>query len=222
MALECIQTYSLIHDDLPAMDDDDLRRGQPSCHKKYNEATAILAGDALLIQAFELLSGLENMHAREIIRTLTQSCGVQGMAGGQQLDLDLQNKNISLKALEKLHFLKTGAFIQASVTVCLLMHGEVNLKAPLESYAKHLGIAFQVIDDILDVTKTTQQLGKNAQSDLKNKKSTYVSILGLEASKQYAAKLIDQAINPLERLKHKASSVKYLVALAKHILASTH
>jgi len=200
LALECVHTYSLIHDDLPAMDDDVLRRGKPTCHVKFDEATAILAGDGLLTRAFELLAGAESPHAARALSALAQCAGAEGMVGGQQLDMHFENRRASRADLEKIHRLKTGALIRASVLLPVILAGKGALEKPLTRYAEKIGLAFQIADDILDATATTAQLGKSAGADAKNKKTTYVSLLGLPGAKVEARRAVDGAIDALGKV----------------------
>ena len=203
-ALECIHAYSLIHDDLPAMDDDDLRRGKPTCHIAFGEATAILAGDALQTFAFELLcqATLAAETRLELVHTLARASGAAGMVGGQQLDLEGENQQLTLGALERIHRLKTGALIAASVRSGALVAGASPAQlSQLEHYARAIGLAFQVTDDILDVESDTATLGKTAGADQALHKSTYPALLGLDGAKQKARDLHQQALAHLVGLK---------------------
>ena len=198
-ALECIHSYSLIHDDLPAMDDDDLRRGKATNHKKFDEATAILAGDALQTVAFELVNddkSLSDKQARQISLMLAKYAGRVGMVGGQMLDMQAEKQSLSREELENVHSRKTGALIRAAVMGGALCADDVspeNLDA-LDQYAKKIGLAFQVIDDVLDIESSTETLGKTSGADQANDKSTYPALLGLEASKQLAQDLYKDAL----------------------------
>ena len=200
-AVECIHAYSLIHDDLPAMDDDDLRRGRPTCHRAFDEATAILAGDALQALAFEILAaGLPatepGLHA---LHEVAQACGSTGMAGGQVLDLLAVGQKIDEDALTRMHRLKTGALIRACVTApCLLAAAGESSLSRLARYGECVGLAFQVRDDILDVTGDSEVTGKTTLADAALDKPTFVSILGLEKSRRRAGELRDEAIKCLE------------------------
>ena len=220
LALECVHTYSLIHDDLPAMDDDSTRRGKPTCHIKYGESTAILAGDALLTEAFSLLGSIENKNACEMILLLANAAGAAGMVGGQELDV-ASNKNVTLKSLEHTHQLKTGKLIEASILMATCLHQHTFAKPFLKVYGQKIGLAFQVVDDILDVTQTSKQLGKDALSDQKNNKSTYVSLMGLSKAQHYAETLVNDALKQLDILFSKQKSFKsqYLKVFAKYILS---
>ena len=200
-AMEMIHTYSLIHDDLPAMDDDDLRRGMPTNHIKYGEANAILAGDALLNKAFEVMtiySSLEPAKTLEIIKIISQSSGTEGMIGGQIVDIESENKKIDIDALRYIHTLKTGAIIRSSVVAGAVAAGaDRNQINAADEFARNLGIAFQICDDILDVTGDEQTLGKPVGSDEENCKNTYVSILGLEKAQQLLIDYSEKAKNAL-------------------------
>lgn len=207
MALEMIHTFSLIHDDLPAMDDDDLRRGLPTNHKKFGEATAILAGDALLAEAFSCLA--ESALLSEIILDIANATGAKGMTGGQALDLEAEGKKVSYDELRSIHSLKTGALITVSIT-----SGAKAVKAKptqvdsLKKYGEAIGLAFQIADDILDIEGTTKELGKPAKSDLENNKSTYPSILGMDKSKKLAKDLVDKAYSALADFDSKADPLR--------------
>lgn len=217
-ALECIHSSSLVHDDLPAMDDDDLRRGKPTCHIAYDEPTAILVGDGLQFFAFELLSLLKDVtpqSALKLVRYLAQASGNFGMVGGQAIDLQVVNKQPSLQALENMHRLKTGALIQASVVMpALAAELDQATQAALAQYARCIGLAFQVQDDILDIESDTETLGKQQGSDQQHNKPTYPALLGLDGAKQQAAALIQQAHDALNKTK---SDCRYLHELADFI-----
>ena len=195
-AVEMIHTYSLIHDDLPCMDDDDYRRGKPSCHIAYGEANALLAGDALLTLAFETVVKAD-VPAENVVRAvkeLSYSAGILGMVGGQVLDLQNENKALTLGELEQIHNLKTGELIRVACVLGCIAAGadEEKIKAA-EAYAKGIGLTFQIVDDILDVTSDAETLGKPIGSDAENQKTTYVSLLGIEKSKEVAAELTKKA-----------------------------
>ncbi len=214
-AVECIHAYSLIHDDLPAMDDDHLRRGQPTVHVAFDEATAILAGDALQTLAFELLCEAPLPAAVEpnrlaMIRLLARASGYQGMCGGQGIDLASTAKRIPLSALKQLHNLKTGALIRASVELgCLAVPqlDEAHAQA-LGTYADCIGLAFQVQDDILDVTGDTEQLGKPQGSDLAADKSTFPALLGLDGARDTAQSLYQDALTALAQLPYNSQPLE--------------
>ncbi|MCE0557830.1 (2E,6E)-farnesyl diphosphate synthase [Motilimonas sp. E26] len=205
-AIECIHAYSLIHDDLPAMDDDELRRGQPTCHIAFDEATAILAGDALQTLAFELIAEVdENFTPAQqlaMVRVLANASGLSGMCGGQALDLEAENKKIDLAALERIHSGKTGALIRAAVTLGALSYADVTQQelALLDQFAQAIGLAFQVQDDILDITSDTQTLGKPQGSDQALNKSTYPALLGLAGAKEKAQALYQESLQALAKL----------------------
>ncbi len=213
-ALEMIHAYSLIHDDLPAMDNDDLRRGQATCHIKFDEATAILAGDALQAMAFEVLSETPAPATivMKLINNLARACGVNGMAGGQSLDLQAENKQISLAQLQHIHSAKTGALLVACVTMVSTLATPLTdtEKEAYHQFAEHFGIAFQIVDDILDVTADTAQLGKPAGSDENRYKSTYPSLLGLEQAQEIARHHIEQAKSQLAMTHRKNSALHAL------------
>ena len=217
-AVEIIHTYSLIHDDLPAMDDDDLRRGQPTCHKAFDEASAILAGDALQAHAFEILASndfhVEDKRRLEMITLLTHASGSEGMAGGQAIDLASVGKQLSLEELEDMHRLKTGALIRASVLLGAMCNPDISddeLKL-LGQYAECIGLSFQIQDDILDVVGDTETLGKPKGSDEKMQKPTYPSILGLDESRQLALEQHELALTYLEQLDANTETLSQLSA----------
>jgi len=204
-ALEMIHVYSLIHDDLPAMDDDDLRRGKPTNHKRFDEATAILAGDALQTEAFALIAKspeLTDAQVRQMVLVLSDSAGANGMVGGQMIDLQSEHKTLTLNELENLHALKTGALIQSALKLGALCQPNVSndLLTALDTYGKALGLAFQITDDVLDITSSTEILGKPQGSDLQSDKSTYVSLLGLEGAKQKALEQTQIAVSTLKSI----------------------
>nr|YP_009530999.1 geranylgeranyl pyrophosphate synthase [Paulinella micropora]AXY63688.1 geranylgeranyl pyrophosphate synthase [Paulinella micropora] len=219
VAIEMIHTMSLIHDDLPAMDNDDLRRGRPTNHKVYGEATAILAGDALLTRAFELVALRSPEVPAEcllkVIGELSLASGAQGLVGGQIVDLESEGKEVDLNTLEYIHLHKTGALLSASVIAGGLIGGANDelLKA-LSTYARGIGLAFQIIDDILDVTASSDILGKTAGKDLIADKTTYPKLLGLEASRERADQLVTQAKQGLAPWEDRATP---LLALADYI-----
>ena len=197
-AVELVHTYSLIHDDLPAMDDDDFRRGRATCHKSFDEGTAILAGDALLTLAFEVLAaggeGIGDNIRLQMVRELALAAGWRGMVGGQQVDMDSEGSKPELPVLEYIHTHKTGALIRCSVLLGGLCANadEATLKA-LGNYGEKVGLAFQVIDDILDVTATTEEMGKDQGSDAEKGKVTYPGLFGLEGARERAIKLVEDA-----------------------------
>ncbi|MDP4946304.1 MAG: polyprenyl synthetase family protein [Alishewanella sp.] len=214
VAIEAIHSYSLIHDDLPAMDNDDLRRGKPTCHKAYSEATAILAGDALQAFAFELLSSHDYQQVcprRQVlmVKTLAQAAGATGMCAGQAIDLAQTNQKITLEKLELMHRLKTGALIESTVKLAYYA-------SPVEDEQILLYLAFQVQDDILDIESDTATLGKTQGSDLKANKATYPALLGLAGAKDKAAQLYQEALAALERLPYDTAE---LARFAHYIIA---
>lgn len=213
-AIEVIHAYSLIHDDLPAMDDDDLRRGYPTCHKAFDEATAILAGDALQALAFEILAReLPPRRTRsfQVVHLVAQACGSTGMAGGQALDLGAVGRELDVDALETMHRLKTGALIRASVTAPALLAGaDEDTQRALAAFGDCIGLAFQVHDDILDITGDSELTGKNTLADAALEKPTFPSILGLEASRIRALELRDQAIAHLQPVAGDTSALEWL------------
>jgi len=221
-ALELIHTYSLIHDDLPAMDNDDFRRGRPTCHKVYGEATAILAGDGLLNMAFEVLADQKRLKAvparrmLDIISVIAQASGVFGMVGGQIVDMQSEGKDVDIPTLEYIHTHKTGALIRASVRVGALYAkaNEKRLKA-LTRYGEYAGLAFQIADDILDITGTQEQIGKDAGSDLKKGKKTFPGFYGIEESRRRAREVAERAIASLREFDRKADPLR---ELAKYIV----
>ncbi|MBQ3498755.1 MAG: polyprenyl synthetase family protein [Clostridia bacterium] len=197
-ALEMIHTYSLIHDDLPCMDDDDFRRGKPSCHKQFDYATALLAGDGLLTLAFSVMAGTE-LPAETVIKAvklLADCAGYLGMIGGQTMDLQHEGKQISLETLKKTDALKTGRLIYAACTLgCLVANADDEKFKAAETYAENIGLAFQIVDDLLDITSTSEELGKPVGSDEDNKKSTYPSLLGIEHSMEMVEELTKKAVD---------------------------
>lgn len=219
-AVECIHAYSLIHDDLPAMDDDELRRGQPTCHIAFDEATAILAGDALQSLAFNLIAEAPASDAQKVsmLKILSQAAGYNGMCGGQALDIAATNQQISLEQLEKVHLHKTGAIIKAAVmlgAVCANIH-QIEQQQALARYADTLGLAFQVRDDILDIISDTDTLGKPQGSDVALNKSTYPSLLGLEGAIEKAENLGKEALQALESLPYNSELLALLADYVVH------
>jgi farnesyl diphosphate synthase len=212
-AVELIHAYSLVHDDMPCMDDDDLRRGKPSCHKQYDDATALLVGDALQSLAFELLSKpqLSSKPSQQIIllNILAKASGSTGMAGGQAIDLASVGKSLTQSELESMHQLKTGALIEASVLLGAVC-GSTEQIAALHAFASNIGLAFQVVDDILDVEADSSMLGKTAGKDANCNKPTYVTILGLDVAKQHAQHLYENAITALAPFENNAQRLREL------------
>jgi geranylgeranyl diphosphate synthase type II len=216
-AVEMIHTYSLIHDDLPAMDNDDLRRGRPTSHRVFGEAAAILAGDALLTDAFGLLSSPKVCRAFpleklvEAIHEIASAAGSRGMAGGQLVDVESEGAPVSSEVLDFIHQHKTGAMIKASVRVGALLGGGTPRQVEdISHYGRCTGLAFQIADDILDVEGDPDQLGKAAQADARRKKVTYPAFFGLEEARRRARKLIDEAVEALEHYGPEADPLRLL------------
>jgi farnesyl diphosphate synthase len=225
-AVEFIHVYSLIHDDLPAMDNDDLRRGKPTCHKAYDEATAILAGDALQALAFEVLSNDASIPTNDtarlkMIKVLANASGCQGMVGGQAIDLAAVGTKLNLPELENMHIHKTGALIRASVNLAALCKADIDadVSKHLDHYAKCIGLSFQVKDDILDEESDTTTLGKTQGKDKDNDKPTYPALLGMAGAKQKAQELHAQALVCLESFGAEADLLR---DLSLYIIERTH
>jgi farnesyl diphosphate synthase len=216
VAIECIHAYSLVHDDLPCMDDDDLRRGRPTVHKAYDEATALLVGDALQTRAFEVLANAqcEADTRLAMISALASASGSRGMAGGQAIDLESVGKKLDLTGLKQMHAMKTGALLSCSVQM-----GGISAKLHsiqmqhLQSYSEALGLAFQIVDDVLDATADSQTLGKTAGKDAANDKPTYVTLMGLDYAQKAAKDLQEIAIASLESFGTQAQALKGLALL---------
>jgi geranylgeranyl diphosphate synthase type II len=218
-ALEMIHTYSLIHDDLPAMDNDDLRRGKPTCHIAFDEATAILAGDALLTLAFQLLSSVHISTQAPadtwlgVIHSISTAAGYCGMIQGQMLDISSEGKHLPLEELEAMHIFKTGALIEASLRCGAVIGGADREQiTSLELFAKNIGLAFQVADDILNVEGDPKIMGKSTGTDELRKKSTYPSILGLNESKALAKKLVRNALQAIENFDKRSEPLRAIAA----------
>jgi len=215
-AIEMIHAYSMIHDDLPCMDNDDFRRGKPSLHKAFSESTAVLAGDFLLTNAFEVLAespGINHTQKIALITTLAKSAGGEGMIGGQLMDLESEEKNVDLKALHMIHHKKTAALFCAALDFgAIIANTSPGIRHQLRRFAESFGHAFQVIDDIVDVTRAEEKHGKITGSDLINKKATFVSHLGLEKAKKQADQLIDTAINHLHQLACNTTFLEKMIA----------
>ncbi len=221
-AIECVHAYSLIHDDLPAMDDDELRRGQATCHIKFDEATAILTGDALQTLAFTILaegalSDDGEQQRIKMIQMLAEASGAQGMCLGQALDLAAENRSVTLEELEHIHRNKTGALMRCAIRLGALAAGEkgVEVLPQLDRYANAIGLAFQVQDDILDIISDTQTLGKPQGSDEQLHKSTYPALLGLEGAMDKAHTLLQEALQALEAIPY---NTEYLEAFARYVI----
>ena len=218
-ALEMIHTYSLIHDDLPAMDDDELRRGKPTCHIAFDEATAILAGDALLTMAFEILASMPGCRPErcvEVTRIVAAAAGSCGMVQGQMLDMLSQGAALSLEQLEHLHSLKTGAMIEASLAVGGLLAGGNPLQIEaLRAFGRRVGLAFQVVDDILNIEGDPAVMGKAAGTDQLRRKNSYPGLLGLAKSREFAQNLVHQAIEAIDEFGDRAEALR---AIACYVL----
>jgi len=222
-AIEMIHTYSLIHDDLPAMDNDDLRRGKPTCHIAFDEATAILSGDALLTLGFQVLSQKSNDLQEEdgfkrldIIHQIAVAAGYKGMIAGQMLDILSEGKKLDLEELKQLHLAKTGALIEASIYSGGVLGGGTELQiAKLLEYGNNIGLAFQVTDDILNIEGDSDIMGKSVGTDHNRDKSTYPALIGLSASKQFAATLIERAVKALEVFDIEAEPLR---AIARYVI----
>lgn len=216
-AIECIHTYSLIHDDLPAMDDDDLRRGKPTCHVQFDEATAILAGDALQALAFEIIADSQHLSDHQkvsAIQVLSKASGPAGMVGGQAHDLDSEGKQLNQSELEAIHNRKTGALISACTDMaCIAANAPEYIQSTLKEFSLTLGLAFQVSDDIIDITSSTEVLGKQQGSDHELDKATYPKLLTLQGAQEYLNKLKEKALSLLQQAELKN---------AVHLVALTH
>jgi farnesyl diphosphate synthase len=227
VSIELIHAYSLIHDDLPCMDDDHLRRGIPTCHIQFDEATAVLAGDALQTLAFEVLCQANNPMALssdkqlQMLQLLTRASGSLGMGGGQAIDLLMTNKVTDIDTLESMHQMKTGALINAAVQLGFLASDceDQVIKTQLNSYSRCLGLAFQIRDDILDIEGDTETLGKPQGSDLQKNKSTFPALLGIDGAKLRAEQLVEQALDALERIPLNSDK---LASFASYIVTREH
>ncbi|MBF0145528.1 MAG: polyprenyl synthetase family protein [Magnetococcales bacterium] len=222
--MECLHTYSLIHDDLPAMDDDDLRRGRPTCHKQFDEATAILAGDALLTYAFDLASrpiqGISADTLLMAVRQLAHDAGIFGMVGGQMMDLLAEHRKVDLGELRGIHRLKTGALIRCACECGARLGGGTSDQIEtLKNYGAAIGLAFQITDDLLDVTGDSQVMGKATGKDEINAKSTYPSLMGIEGARHLAQEQINLALSHLESFSSAADPLR---DLARYIIERTH
>jgi farnesyl diphosphate synthase len=216
VAVECIHAYSLVHDDMPCMDDDDLRRGRPTVHKAFDEATALLVGDALQTRAFEVLanvSGDANQRLK-MIACLAAASGSRGMAGGQAIDLESVGKKLDLSGLKQMHAMKTGALLSCAVELGgIAANLNAEQLAQLDKYSKALGLAFQIVDDVLDVTADSQTLGKTAGKDAAANKPTYVTLMGLDYAQQQAKELQEIAMSSLDGFGNQAQALKDLALL---------
>lgn len=223
-AVECIHVYSLVHDDMPEMDNDQLRRGKPTCHVQFGDAVALLTGDALQTLAFDILTAPTELPAErqlKMVQVLAKASGSLGMAGGQAIDLANVGKDMKQPALEQMHGLKTGALIRAAVQLGGLSCPKItdSQLARLDAYAAKLGLAFQVIDDVLDCEADTATLGKTAGKDADNNKPTYVKLMGLQAVREYAEQLVREAVAELAVFDERA---QYLRQLAEYVVARNH
>ena len=217
-AIELIHTYSLIHDDLPCMDDDGFRRGKESCHIKFGEATAILTGDALQTLAYEMICDDKNLKSEEKINALkliSSACGKNGMVYGQFLDIESESKKIDSVTIENIHSLKTGKLIECAVMLGQIGNNDIKLNLALKEFGKKIGLAFQITDDILEATSDQKTLGKDINSDSKNKKSTYIKAVGMNAAIERSEELVKSAILNIKELKIKDTDI--LIELAKYI-----
>lgn len=224
VAIECIHVYSLVHDDMPMMDNDTLRRGKPTCHVQFGEATALLTGDALQTLAFDVLSQPTELTATrqlQMVNVLACASGSLGMAGGQAIDLANVGQSITQAQLEHMHSLKTGALIRAAVQLGALSCSDLGKEqlTQLDKYAQNLGLAFQVIDDVLDCEADTATLGKTAGKDAEADKPTYVKLMGLQAARTYAERLIAEAVAALTNFDARAD---HLRSLAQFVVQRTH
>jgi farnesyl diphosphate synthase len=216
VAIECMHAYSLVHDDLPCMDDDDLRRGRPTVHKAYDEATALLVGDALQTRAFEILANAQcEVDVRLLmIGTLAAASGSRGMAGGQAIDLESVGKKLDLAGLKQMHAMKTGALLSCAVELGgIAAHLNPAQMTCLKNYSQALGLAFQIVDDVLDATADSKTLGKTAGKDAANDKPTYVTLMGLDYAQKQAKQLQAEAIASLDIFGSKAQALQDLALL---------
>jgi geranylgeranyl diphosphate synthase type II len=209
-ALEMLHTFSLIHDDLPCVDNDDYRRGKLTSHKKFGEATAVMAGDALCIHAFEMMGKTGNAKAIELLAHLL---GTYGMIGGEMTDIECEGKTVNLEIVDYIHYHKTAALIEASLLVgAMLADASESDMEIIRNYGRAIGLAFQIVDDILDIVSTTEELGKDAGSDIEKGKATYPSIVGLEKSRERAKELYEESIKALDALKCDTSILRSIAA----------
>ncbi len=209
-ALEFLHTFSLIHDDLPCIDNDDFRRGRPTAHKQFGEATAVMSGDALCVLAFELIAKTGNPLAME---SLAHKLGTYGMIGGEMTDIDCEGKKVSLDVVDYIHYHKTAALIEASLVIGAQLAGASQEDIQkIESYGRSIGLAFQIVDDILDIVSTTEELGKDAGSDIASGKATYPALVGLDNSRKKAQELYEESLKQLEGLQGDTSILKAIAA----------
>ena len=209
-ALEMLHTFSLIHDDLPCVDNDDYRRGKLTSHKKFGEATAVMAGDALCVHAFEMMGKTGNAKAIELLAHLL---GTYGMIGGEMTDIECEGTTVNLEIVDYIHYHKTAALIEASLLVgAMLADASEKDMEIIRNYGRSIGLAFQIVDDILDIVSTTEELGKDAGSDVENGKATYPSIVGLEKSRERARELYEESVKVLDGLKCDTSILRSIAA----------
>ncbi|WP_249506138.1 polyprenyl synthetase family protein [Fibrobacter sp. HC4] len=209
-ALEMLHTFSLIHDDLPCVDNDDFRRGKPTSHKQFGEATAVMAGDALCIHAFEMMGKTGNAKAIEILAHLL---GTYGMIGGEMIDIESEGKAVDLATVDYIHYHKTAALLEASLEVgARLANATEDEIKIIRDYGRSIGLAFQIVDDILDIVSTTEELGKDAGSDIEKGKATYPALVGLEKSRERARELYDESIKALDGLKYDTTILRSVAA----------
>lgn len=209
-ALEMLHTFSLIHDDLPCVDNDDFRRGKPTSHKQFGEATAVMAGDALCIHAFEMMGKTGNAKAIEILAHLL---GTYGMIGGEMIDIESEGKAVDLATVDYIHYHKTAALLEASLEVgARLANATGDEIKIIRDYGRSIGLAFQIVDDILDIVSTTEELGKDAGSDIEKGKATYPALVGLEKSRERARELYDESIKALDGLKYDTTILRSVAA----------
>jgi farnesyl diphosphate synthase len=216
VAVECIHAYSLVHDDMPCMDNDDLRRGRPTVHKAFDEATALLVGDALQTRAFEVLANVpgDANQRLKMIACLAAASGSRGMAGGQAIDLESVGRKLDLAGLKQMHAMKTGALLSCAVELGgITANLNAEQLAKLDQYSKALGLAFQIIDDVLDATADSQTLGKTAGKDAAANKPTYVTLMGLDYAQQQAKELQEIAMSSLDGFGNQAQALKDLALL---------
>ena len=219
-AIEMVHTYSLIHDDLPCMDDDDFRRGKPSCHIQFGEATALLAGDALLTMSFDVIANSKLDHNLKIqaIKELSQNAGVHGMIGGQVMDLKYEGEKIDIDCVNKIHSLKTAALIKTACRFGCICADRLDEFENCDKYAENIGLAFQIVDDVLDITSTTQVLGKPVNSDSENEKTTYATIYGVDKCRETVDRITNEAVNSLQKWGTRAEFLKeFAVKLATRV-----
>ena len=213
VALEMIHTFSLIHDDLPCIDNDDFRRGKPTSHKQFGEATAVMAGDALCVLAFELMGKTGNARAIEVLAHLLST---YGLIGGEMIDIECEGKEVDLETVDYIHYHKTAALIEAALQVGAMLAGASDADIQvIRKYGKSIGLAFQIVDDILDIVSTTEELGKDAGSDIEKGKATYPSVVGLDRSREKAKELFEESIKSLDSL---SCDTEILRAIAAFII----